>query len=131
MSSWGKRARGLHSVQPSHAQKSRPFLVDTQDIVIGVDLGYRPVIEYDHNAVPNPYSRKGMAQQAPMTDNTPMYEDFDMELLYSQPEANVDDSETQGVEDPHSGTTGSTQGEQFEDPATRVLHDKEIWTVSK
>ena len=60
-----------------------------------------------------------------------MYEDADMKRLYSQPEADVDDSETQGVQDPHSGTTGATQDEQFEDSITRVLRDKKIQTISK
>ena len=131
MCSRGKRAQRSHSMQPSRAHRSRPFLVDTQDIVISVDLGYKPVIEDGHNAVPNPYSREGMAQQAPMTDNTPMYKDANIERLYSQLKADVDDSETQGVKDPYSGTTGATQGKQFEDPTTRVLSDKEIRTISK
>jgi hypothetical protein len=38
-----------------------------------------------------------------------MYEDADMERLYSHPKADVGDSETQGVDyDPYSGTTGAT-----------------------
>ena len=62
-------------------------------------------------------------------DDTPRYEDADMEWLYSHSEADVGDSGTHGLDDPHSGT-GATQGEQFEDPTTRVLLDKEIWTIS-
>jgi hypothetical protein len=118
-------------VQSSRACRSGPFLMDTQDIITGADLGYRPVIEDDHNAVPNPYSREGMTQQMGHIDDTPMYEDADMERLYSQPKANVGDSETQGVEDPHNGITSATQGEQSEDLATQVLCDKEIQTISK
>jgi hypothetical protein len=64
--------------------------VDTHEIASGVDLGYRPEIVND---VPNPYSRDGMAQQMGLTDDTPMYEDADMEQLYSHPEADVGDSE--------------------------------------
>jgi hypothetical protein len=77
--------------------------VDTQDIVGGADLGYRPVIEDDHNVVPNPYSREDMAQQMCPMDDTPMYKDADMEWLYSHPKADVSDNETQGVKDPHNG----------------------------
>ena len=47
-----------HSVQPSPAHGSKQFVVDTQDIVSGENLGYRPVLEVDHNALPNPYSRE-------------------------------------------------------------------------
>ncbi|KAE8038682.1 hypothetical protein FH972_011163 [Carpinus fangiana] len=104
--------------------------MDTQDIVTGADLGYRPLIEDDHNTIPNPYSREGMAQQMGHMDDIPMYEDADIEWLYFQPEADVGDSETQGVENPHSGTTGATKGEQSEDPAARVLRDKEIRTIN-
>jgi hypothetical protein len=79
------------------------FEVDTQDIVCGENVGYRPVLEVEHNAVPNPYSWEGMAQQMGYMDDTPRYEDTNMEQLYSYNEANVGDSETQGVDDPHSG----------------------------
>ena len=138
MSSRGKRARGSHSVQPSLMHRSRQFLVDTQAIVTEQDIGYRPMFEDDHNAGHNPYSREAMAQGTSHMDDTPMYEDADMEQMYSHPEVDVGDSETQGVdsetqgvEDPHSGTTGATLGEQSEDPATRVLRDKEVRTISK
>ncbi|KAE8099637.1 hypothetical protein FH972_017602 [Carpinus fangiana] len=70
-----------------------------------------------------------MAQQMGDMDDTPRYEDVDMEWLYSHSEADVGDSRTHGLDDPHSGT-GATQGEQFEDPATRVLRDKDIRTIS-
>jgi hypothetical protein len=129
MRSRGKRAHESDSVQPSRRRVPAPFFVDTEDIVSGADLGYRPEIVND---VPNPYSREGMAQQMGLMDDTPMYEDADMEQLYSHPEADVGDSEPQGCdEEPHSGTTGATQDGQVEDPATRVLRDKEIRTISK
>ena len=131
MSSRGKRARGSHLVQPSLMHRSRQFLVDTQAIVTEQNIGYRPVFEDDHNAGHNPYSRKAMAQGTSHMDDNLMYENADIEQMYSHPKVDVGDSETQGVEDPHSGTTGATQGEQFEDPATRVLRDKEIRTISK
>jgi hypothetical protein len=128
MSSRGKRAHGSDSVQPPRRRVPAPF-VDTQDIASGVDMGYRPEIVND---VPNPYSRDDMAQQMGFMDDTPMYEDADMEQLYSHLEADVGDSEPQGCDqDPHSGTTGATRDEQSQDPATRVLRDKEIQTISK
>jgi hypothetical protein len=128
MRSRGKRAHESDSVQPSRRRLPAPF-VDTQDIVTGADLGYRLEIVND---VPNPYSREGMARQMGLMDDTPMYEDADMEQLYSHLEADVGDSEPQGCDqDPHSVTTGATQDEQVKDPATRVLRDKEIRTISK
>ena len=72
-----------------------------------------------------------MAQGTSYIDDTPMYEDANMERMYSHPEVDVGDNKAQGVEDSHSGTTGATQGEQSEDPTTRVLRDKEIRTISK
>ena len=63
-------------------------------------------------------------------DHAPTYDDADMKHLYSHNEADVEDSETQGLDDLHSGV-GATQGEQSEDPATRVLHEKELRTISK
>jgi hypothetical protein len=112
-------------VQLSPAHGSEQFVVDTQDIISGENLGYKLVLEVDHNTVPNPYSRDGMAQQMSYMDDTPRYEDANMERLYSHHEANMGDNETQGVDDPHSGT-GATQGEQSKDPATQVLRDREI-----
>jgi hypothetical protein len=108
MSSRGKRAQGSHSVQPSPVHGFGQFLVHTQDIIGGENLGYRPVLEVDHNAVPNPYSQEGMAQHTSYMDDTPRYEDADMEWLYSHHEVDVGDSETQGVDNPHSGTIGAT-----------------------
>jgi hypothetical protein len=52
MSSRGKGARGSHSVQPSPVHGFGQFLVHTQDIIGGENLGYRPMLEVDHNAVP-------------------------------------------------------------------------------
>ena len=62
MSSRGKRARGSHSVQSSPAHGFGQFEMDTQDIVSGENLGYRPVLEAKHKAIPSPYSRESMAQ---------------------------------------------------------------------
>jgi hypothetical protein len=69
-------------VQPSRRRVPAPF-VDTQDIASGVDMGYRPEIVNDD----------GMAHQMGLMDDTPMYEDVDMEQLYFHPEADVGDSE--------------------------------------
>ena len=126
MSSQGKRARGSHLVQPSPVPRSGQFLMDTQDIVTDQNIEYRPVFQVDHNAGHNPYSQEGMAQGTNHMDDTHMYEDADLEWMYSHPEVDVGDNEAQGVEDPHSGTTGATQGEQSEDLAIQVLCDKEI-----
>jgi hypothetical protein len=106
-------------------------MVDTQDIVIRANLGYRPIID-EHDVVPNLYSREGMARQMGCMDDTPKYEDVDMKRLYSHTDGDVGDNETQGPEDPHRHSGASaTQGEQSEDPTTRVLRDKEIRTISK
>jgi hypothetical protein len=104
-----KRARGSHSVQQFPAHGSRHVEVDTQAIVTGDNVGYRPVLEVEQNAVPNPYSREGIAHMGYM-DHTPIYKDADMERLYSHNEADVGDSETQGPDNPHSRTS-ATQGE--------------------
>ncbi|KAE8055736.1 hypothetical protein FH972_012558 [Carpinus fangiana] len=50
-----------------------------------------------------------MAQQMSYMDDTPRYEDADMERLHTYHEADVGDSKTQGVDDPHNGA-GATQG---------------------
>jgi hypothetical protein len=73
---------------------SGQFLVDTQDIISGENIGYRQVLEVDHNAIPNPYSQEGMEHRTSHVDDTPMCEDANIERLYSHPEANVGDSET-------------------------------------
>ncbi|KAE8056077.1 hypothetical protein FH972_012875 [Carpinus fangiana] len=69
-----------------------------------------------------------MTQQMGYMDDTFIYEDADMERLYSHNDADVGDNETQGSDDPQSGT-GATQGEQSKDPATRVLRDRELRTI--
>jgi hypothetical protein len=104
--------------------------VDTQDIVSGENVGYKLVLEVEQNAVPNPYSQEGMTQQMSYIDDTPIYEDTDMERLYSHNKADVGDSETQGLDNSHSETS-ATQGKQSKDPTTRVLRDREIRTISK
>ena len=89
MSSWGKRAWGSHSVQPSPMHRSRQFFVDIQAIITEQDVGYRPMFEDDHNAGHNPYSREAMAQGTSHIDDTPMYENADIEQMYSHPEVDV------------------------------------------
>jgi hypothetical protein len=87
------------------------------------------MLEVEQNPVLNPYSLEGMTQMGYMDDIT-RYEDADVEWLYSHNEVDVGDNETQGLNDPHNGTS-ATQGKQSKDPATRVLRDREIRTINK
>jgi hypothetical protein len=71
---------------------------------------YRPVLPLDQTDVLNPYSQEGMAQMGFM-DHTPMYGNVDVEWLYSHNDVDMDDGETQGLNDLHDGI-GATHGEQ-------------------
>jgi hypothetical protein len=90
---------------------------------------YRPVLLSDQTVVPNPYNREGINQMGFM-DHTPTYDNADIEQLYSHNEAYVGDSETHGQDDLHGGTS-AMDGEQSEDPASKMLGPKEFWTISK
>jgi hypothetical protein len=78
--------------------------MDTQDIVSDENLGYRPILEVKNNTVPNPCNQEGIAQQMDNMDDTPRYEDANMDRHYSYSEADVGDNGTQRLDDPHSVT---------------------------
>ena len=50
-------------------------------------------------------------------DDTPKYEDADIEWLYSHHEADVGDSKIPSIDDSYSGT-GAAQSELSKDPTT-------------
>jgi hypothetical protein len=132
---WKTRAQGsIHLVRQSTAHgsgSSRHVDIDTQDVAILTmqPNPYRPVLLSYQTVVPNPYNREGITHMGFM-GHTPTYDNADIEQLYSHNEAYVGDSETHGQDDLHGGTS-AMDGEQSEDPASKVLGPKEFWTISK